>query len=169
MLIDCSYFTQGPRHIENASMGALPNANAVEVCKAIEAYIDQYQEDFLVRMLGSKVGNKVNAYLVCLDEDEAPKHNEHFDELCDKLRESFADYVFYHILRDTSTQATITGIVKLKCANDYVSPLRTQVWVWNRMVNRNRLFADWCNSEECAVSDISISGAMTTKVNVFNL
>lgn len=169
MLIDCSYFTKGPRHILNASMGTLPNANAIEVNKAIEAYIEEYQEGFLVRMLGSTLGNKVNAYLVCLDEDENPKHNDKLDAVCERLRVSFADYVFYHILRDTSTQSTITGLVRLKCANEYVAPIRRQVSVWNTMVERNRLFEQWCQSSECTLSGISISGDMLTLINPLNL
>ena len=64
MLIDCSYFTKGPRRILNASLGTvgrLPNANATEVADAIEAYISEYQEEYLAGILGNTVGNKVNA------------------------------------------------------------------------------------------------------------
>lgn len=169
MLIDCSYFTKGPRHILNASLGTLPNANAMEVNLAIEAYIAEYQEQYLLGVLGSTMGNKVNAYLVCLDEDDEPKHNDHIDAVCERLREPFADYVFFHILRDNNTQATMTGIVRLKCANDYVAPLRRQVNVWNSMVDKHNLFAVWCRSSECSLSGISISTDMLTKINQFNL
>ena len=43
MLIDCSYFTDGPRHIMNATLGEMPNPNAEEVNAAIEAYIARWQ------------------------------------------------------------------------------------------------------------------------------
>ncbi|MDE7465005.1 MAG: hypothetical protein K2M59_03900 [Muribaculaceae bacterium] len=172
MLIDCSYFTKGPRHILNASIGSndkLPNPNGMEVNLAIEAYIAENQETFLRRMLGSSAGNKVNAYLVCLDDDERPNHIEGIDALCDKLKESFADYVFFHILRDLNTQATMTGLVRLKCANEYVSPIRRQVSIWNSMVEKNRLFSEWCSSSECAISGISIETDMLTYINSLNL
>ena len=45
----------------------------------------------------------------------------------EQLREPFANYVFYKILRDANSQATMTGLVRLKCANTYVAPLRRQV------------------------------------------
>ena len=69
MLIDCSYFIKGSRHIQNATLGngKLPNANAMETCAAIEGFIAEYQESYLVATLGATIGNKLNAYLVCVD------------------------------------------------------------------------------------------------------
>lgn len=169
MLIDCSYFTKGPRHILNASLGKMPNANALEVNTAIEAYIEEHQEQYLASMLGSTLGNRVNVYLVCLEEDENPKHIDNIDAVCEHLRESFADYVFFHILRDMNTQSTMTGLVRLKCSNQYVAPINRQVSVWNSMVDKNRRIAEWCASDKCTLSNISISKEMLTKINNLNL
>lgn len=169
MLIDCSYFTKGPRQILNASMGTMPNPNAVEVNKAIEAYIAEHQERYLTRMLGAAHGNKVNAYLVCLEEDEEPRHNERIDAVCARLRDSFADYVFYQILGDSNDRSTMTGLVRLKCANTYVSPIRRQVRAWNAMVDRNRAFEGWVRSGDCPLAGITVSDAMTTKINSLNI
>ncbi len=169
MLIDCSYFTTGSRHILNASMGTMPNANATEVNNAIEAYIAEYQERYLRAMLGGSVGSRVNAYLVCLDEDSEQEHNDNFDTVCEQLRESFADYVFYQILRDINSQVTITGVVQLKTANSYVAPIRRQVTAWNNMVERNSQFAEWAETEPCPVSDIEVDKSMLTDINVLNL
>lgn len=167
MLIDCSYFTKGARYILNASMGTMPNPNAVEVCRAIEAHIAEHQERFLIRMLGSHLGNKVNAYLVCKEEDGT--ENENLNAVCERLKESFADYVFYQILRTSSTQSTITGLVRLKNGNEYVSPMSRQIISWNTMVERNRLFQAWACSDECPIKGIAISAAMTTRINSLNL
>ena len=172
MLIDSSYFCKGFRHILNATLGtedSLPNPNAMEVNLAIEGYIEEHQEMFLIRMLGRAMGNRVNSYLVCLDEDEEPKHSDIIDTLCDQLKESFADYVFFHILRDMNTQSTMTGLVRLKCANEYVAPIRRQVSIWNSMAEKNRLFSEWCNSSECATSGISIDPDMLIYINSLNL
>lgn len=172
MLIDSSYFCKGSRHILNASLGTketLPNPNAMEVNIAIEGYIQEHQEIFLSLMLGKTLGNRVNSYLVCLDDDEEPKHLAGIDTLCDHLKESFADYVFFHILRDMNTQSTMTGLVRLKCANEYVAPIRRQVSIWNAMADKNRLFAEWCQSSECTTSGISIDPDMLTYINSLNL
>lgn len=172
MLIDSSYFCKGSRHILNATLGTkdtLPNPNAMDVNLAIEGYIQEHQERFLLRMLGQTLGNRVNAYLVCLEEDEEPKHAAGLDAICDRLREAFADYVFFYILRDMNTQSTMTGLVRLKCANEYVAPIRRQVSVWNSMANKNRVFAEWCKSSECTTSGISVDPDMVTYINSLNL
>lgn len=170
MLIDSSYFCKGPRHILNASLGTkdtFPNPNAMEVNLAIEGYIEEHQERFLYLMLGQTLGNRVNTYLVCLEEEQ--KQIPAIDAICDRLREPFADYVFFHILRDMNTQSTMTGLVQLKCANEYVAPIRRQVSIWNSMADKNRLFAEWCNSSECTISEISVDSDMLTYINSLNL
>lgn len=173
MLIDSSYFTKGSRHILNATLGTserLPNPNAGEVNAAINAYVEEYQEEFLTLMLGSRIGNKANAYLACVDEDgDRAVMIESYEELLPRLKESFADYVFFHILRSSQTQSTVTGLVRLKCANEYVAPIQRQVDVWNRMVDRNRRFAEWSQSEECPLDGIKVDEELLTKINNLNL
>jgi hypothetical protein len=168
MLIDVSYFTAGPRHILNASLGIMPNPNAQEVNAAIEDYISYYQEGYLREMLGEALGNKVNAYLVCKDEGD-DLNKEHFETLCDQLRQSFADYVFFKMMRDAQDQATITGLMRLKSANNYVAPINRQVGTWNAMVERNLRFVGWCKSSECPFPNIRTTRNMLTKINSFNL
>lgn len=175
MLIDCSYFTKGSRLIVNATLGSntAPTPAEIGVGLAIEGYIAEHQEDYLRAVLGDRLGNKANAYLVCLDEDadamETVKRNGNLDTVLDMLREPFADYVFFHILRDSSEQATMTGLVRLKCANDYVSPITRQVDVWNRMVDRHRRFSEWSRTQECPLSGIDTKDEMVTRINRFNL
>lgn len=166
MLIDCSYFTDGPRHILNASAGTLPNPNAVETANAIKAYISSLQRFFLERMLGTELADKFGKY-ICEREYTYSESGE-YEKLAGMLRESFADYVFFHIIKD-NTQATLTGLVRLKCANEYVSPIRRQVTAWNMMVDRNRRFEKWSSSTECPFSGITVSRDMLTKINVLNL
>ena len=168
MLIDHTYFTRGSRHIQNASLGTRPNPNAAEVVNAIEAYIEENQERFLTLALGERVGNKVHTYLVCRDEGDKIR-NEAIEMACDRLREAFADFVFYRILRTSGTQATITGLVKLKNANEYASPISRQVTAWNRMVDRMRDFAVWSATDECHLKGVSVDANITTKINALNL
>lgn len=150
MLIDSSWFTQGPRHIQNANAGNTVNLDSMDVNDAIEAYVKEYQDQFLYEMVGPDIAAKGEGYL---------------DELGDKAKqmfcESFADYVFFQILRDANTQSKVTGLVQLKCADTYVSPIRRQVIAWNRMVDRNR----WLN----ALTGIRVSENLLTKINSLNL
>ena len=72
------------------------------------------------------------------------------------------------ILRDMNETTTITGVVRLKNANTYVSPIHRQVSVWNTMVDRNRAFVEWASSDECPFK-IRISKNMLSYINSMNL
>lgn len=193
MLIDSSYFAEGSRHIMNVALGkpgVLPDRAAIQVKQAIESYIAELQYGFLEGMLGKTLGARLHEY-ICQDseyalirrvdaylyrgvDDEtvrgeaiAKEGNEGYDRIARMLCEPFADYVFFHILRDSDTQATVTGLVRLKCANDYVSPLRRQVNVWNTMVDKNRRFVEWVSANRLTGIDTSCN--LLTKINQFNL
>ncbi len=190
MLIDVSYFTSGPRHILNASTNATPAQNSVSVNKFIMGYISHYQLAFLCEMLGDDLAASINAYLVEKDEAEAAAAtaqpadggeepaeeqsefvvNEGYELLCDKLRESFADYVFFYILRDANTQSTDRGIVIWKNENETVAPIHRQCAVWNEMVNRNIRFKAWAAGQTAAPYCLAaVSDNMVTRINPFNL
>lgn len=167
MLIDCTYFTAGPRHILNATLGTV-NPNATEVCSAIEAYIAKLQKPFLYGVLGIEVGKQALDYIKMLDAEEAERDID-LDMVLEQLKEPFADYVFFKILRDSASQATMTGLVRLKCANEYVSPMRRMVSTWNEMVEAVADFIDWCDSDECPFPGIVTSNDFKTKINSLNL
>lgn len=150
MLIDSSWFTQGSRHIQNANAGNSVNLDSMDVNDAIEAYVTEYQDQFLYEMVGPDIAAKGEDYLDRLG-----------DNAKQMLCESFADYVFFKILGDANTQSKITGLVQLKCADTYVAPIRRQVTVWNRMVDRNKRFA--------ALTGISVNENLLTKINCLNL
>lgn len=167
MLIDCTYFSAGPRHILNATLGtANPNAN--EVCSAIEAYIAKLQKPFLFGVLGKEIGKQALDYIKSLDAEDAERDVD-LDMVLEQLKEPFADYVFFKILRDSSSQATITGLVQLKSANTYVAPMKRQVSTWNEMVEAIADFTNWCDSDECPFPDIETSDNFKSKINTFNL
>lgn len=172
MLIDCSYFIDGPRHIQNATLGGshrMPNANSDEVNAAIKAYIRMFQWPFLKEALGAPIASSVNSYLKLHEKYEGEEHDVDLDMVIEKLREPFANYVFYKILRDSNSHASMTGLVRLKCANDYVAPIRRQVSTWNDMVNMIADFSAWCKSSDCHVSGIVTDSNLLTKINILNL
>lgn len=172
MLIDCSYFIDGPRHIQNATLGVsrrIPNANSEEVNAAIEAYIRMFQWSFLKEALGAPIASSVNSYLKLHEKYEGEEHDVDLDMVIEQLREPFANYVFYKILRDSNNQASMTGLVRLKCANDYVAPIRRQVSTWNDMVDMIADFSAWSKSSDCHVSGIVTDSNLLTKINILNL
>lgn len=136
-------------------------ANAV-----IEGEIEARQQEYLCAMLGTKLGAKVGAYLAAKEEDESTERNIVYDDICYMLEYAFADYVYYWLLRDTTSVATIDGLVALKISNDRVSPARKMTEAWNRMVGKNRVFAIWADA--CGL-DVDTERNMLTPINTINL
>ena len=69
-LIDCSYFYVGPLQIENARPIDDLDNNAFAVQETIVAYIERYQGEFLLKMVGKDLAAEVTAYLVNRGKDE---------------------------------------------------------------------------------------------------
>ena len=133
-------------------------------------------------MLGNKLSKEVTDYLELLEQENAEAEEDSgeetivaageeeskYESLCKLLREPFANYVFFYILRDANSQATIKGLVLLKCDNTYVSPIQRQVSIWNDMVKKNREFVKWASSKQCPFT-VSIDSNLLTPINTFNL
>lgn len=174
MLIDCSFFTSEPRYIYNATMGndrlpITPSPDTIKVNKAIMGYVCAYQEEFLSEMVGYPIANKLHTYIICKDEDENHHMKESFESVLERLKESFADYIFFKIIGESNSQATITGLVHLKSSNNYASPMMRQVQTWNRMVKRNRQISLWFESEDCPVKGLKVSENLLTTINSFGI
>ena len=162
MLIDVTSFTSGPRQIENA-VATPKSPNQTAVAERINGFIDCYQPVFLRMAVGYDLANVIDAYSR-FDHNEPDEKKE---KLIALLREPFADYVFFYILRVMNVQSTITGLVQLKSVNSYVSPLEQGVLTWNRMTEGMKLFA-----EEVAmlgVNDVAIDKDLLTCINNLNL
>ena len=173
MLIDVSFFTSGPRCIENASIATMPTSQSLSVNEAIEGYIVAFQEEFLYKVVGAELASALKDYMKLVENDEEKPDSVEsptsiFGLMCRKLREPFADYVFYHILRDANTQATMKGLVRLKCSNEYVSPVKRQVSTWNSMVDKIRLFIEWAMTDECPYK-VRIDNNLLPPIHFFNL
>lgn len=112
MLIDVSFFTSGPRHIQNASSAGMPSPESMAVNESIEGYIEAFQGEFLYSAVGKDLAVALVDYLRLVEDEETGNDSEGkskdmslsgFGIVCRKLQEPFADYVFYHILRDSNT------------------------------------------------------------------
>lgn len=164
-LIDCSYFYVGPLQVMNArAIDDLDN-NAAEVQECITAYIERYQSDFLLKMTGKDLAAEVTAYLAARGEDE-DYTDEAMETLCQQLRPSFAHYVYFKLVGDVNQNMTITGLMKLKSANDNQPPRQRMVKVWNDMVELNKQFVAWA---EMSDYDVYYDVEMITPINQFNL
>lgn len=164
-LIDCSYFYVGPLQIENASPIDDLDNNAIAVQEAITGYIERYQGEFLLKMVGKDVAHAVTLYLAKREEDEEYT-DEAMEELCQQLRPSFAHYVYFKLVGDVNQHMTITGLMKMKSANENQPPRQRMVKVWNDMVNLNKQFVEWAETSDY---DVFYHVEMITPINQYNL
>ena len=164
-LIDCSYFYVGPLQIMNARPIDDLDNNAIAVQETITGYIERYQGEFLLKMVGKELSADVTAYLAERGNDENHT-DEAMEELCEKLRHSFAHYVFFKLVGDVNQTMTITGLMKLKSANDNQIPRQRMVKVWNDMVVLNKQFVAWADESDY---DVFYYVEMVTPINQFNL
>ena len=164
-LIDCSYFYVGPLQIMNARPIDDLDNNAIAVQETITGYIERYQGEFLLKMVGKELSADVTAYLAERGNDENHT-DEAMEELCDKLRPSFAHYVYFKVVGDVNQTMTITGLMKLKSANYNQVPRQRMVKVWNDMVVLNKQFVAWAEESDY---DVFYYVEMVTPINQFNL
>ena len=162
MIIDVTSFTSGARQIENA-VETQKNANHIAVAGRINGYIERLQSDFLKQAVGMPLASQIDEY----SRVEHEEKDETMEALIASLKEPFADFVFFYMLRDMNSQPTITGLVQLKCANSYVSPLDKGVQIWNHMVDEMRCFVG--DADALGVEGVVVDKNLLTYINQFNL
>lgn len=135
MLVDVSYYTHGPRHIENVALGQ--SAQVKAVVDSIESYISRYEPEFLE--IADLTYELVNGFPV---------------QYQDEVKESIADYVMFFIARDCGQHTSITGVKVLKVADKVVSPANVQCRMWNDMVDRMSKVRRWYFQEYGSVLNV---------------
>lgn len=158
--IDASYFTKGPRKIDNAVTPLRPGIVAQATTTAIEGYIDYYQRSFLDKVFGLKAGKEYDDYI------KGEKPDESKDTVLNQLKEPFANYVMYHFLRGQQTSSGTVGEKQLKSVNESKSAASRQSTMWNDMVELMRNFVLWTQEHH---ADACVDKSLLTKINVYGL
>lgn len=164
-LIDCSYFYTGPLQVENACPVSDLDNNAFAVQECINSYIQRYQGEYLTKMVGDALRASIKAYLATQDVEHA-EPDPHWEEICSKLRLSFAHYIYYKLAGDANQGLTVTGLMMFKSANNNQSPRRRMARVWNDMVSLHEEFVKWA---ETSSFEVYYYVEMVTPINPYNL
>ena len=169
-LIDCTYFTKGERIIQNAPATPTPiEQNQIAVKNTIDGFILSLQDEFLCGMVGYTVMKLLLAYAETGAMEEGDEdYDAELSYLLDAVKEPFADFVMYRILRATITHATTTGTVQLQSGNAFVNPELLMVQNWNNMVKRVRQFFGECDEHVRSYS-VVVDENFMTPINGMNL
>lgn len=118
-----------------------------------------------IECAGKGVASVVTDYLSKCEADDGYT-DEKAEELCSHLRMSFAHYVYFKLAGDVNQNMTVTGLVKIKSANENQPPRQRMVKVWNDMVQLNKRFVEWA---ELSDYDVYYNVEMITQINQYNI
>ena len=124
--------------VDGAMALATPSPTNEAIRSRIEWYIKRYEPEYLCKLLGEELYNDFLAHR----EEDAWKAFEGM--IADKsvFISPIANYVYFYLVRDSHSTATINGVKKDGDEN-LVSPQRKMVRAWNDMVEHNRRIYSW--------------------------
>lgn len=148
--IDYTYFQK--------RLTAIPNLNQDNVLADVQDYIVEYDNEYLVKVLGQELKDEYEAGLAV---DPPENIEQRWLDLRDGVdfeyngikykwrgfvratkKSPIAYYVMWHYVRDKNATFTGVGLVRDKAENsENVSPNRRMVDIWNKMADDNRLLA----------------------------
>lgn len=143
MIIDYTFFQDGLLMVDGAMALATPSPTNKAIAGRIESYINQYEPEYLSKLLGEELYNDFLS-------NEDSERWEAFKKLIVKEDGLFktspiANYVYFFLVRDSQSKATVNG-VKSDGDENLVSAGAKLVSAWNNMVFENRKIYMWlCN------------------------
>lgn len=166
MLIDSYYFTYGARRINSLTLGERPlDPRQREIREFVDGCIDSYVPVYLSDTFGIENGMVLLRHI---KNPDLHTDTSELDELCEKLKEPCADYVYCRILSDAQCEATIDGVIRHKLTDYHVSPLLKQVNVWNGMIEKHMAVKEWLEKNS-GLKGLKIDSLMLKPINRFNL
>lgn len=144
MIIDYTFFQDGLLMVDGAMALATPSPTNNAIVGRIESYIEQYEPEYLSKLLGEKLYNDFLS-------NEDSEQWESFKKLIVKDNGRFktspvANYVYFFLVRESQSMATING-VKKDGGENLVSAGSKMISAWNNMVFENRKIYMWlCNT-----------------------
>lgn len=141
MLIDYTFFQDGLLMVEGAMALVAPSPTSNAIVSRIDWFIQRYEDEYLCKLLGEKLYNDF------LSDGEVSEKWVEFkkrlvkDDSAAKVS-PIANYVYFFMVRDNQSFATINGVKKDGDEN-LVSPRQKMVDAWNDMVSQNRRLYPW--------------------------
>ena len=167
MMIDYTFFQDGLLRVDGAMALATPSPTNEALTGFISSFISKYEPEYLRKLLGDEL---YNDFLVHENEGD---HGACWEELKSLLVSDYgefktspiANYVYFHLLRNTHSTATLNG-VKADGETNLISPQRKMVYAWNDMVDSNRRIYVWAARR---FKNIRIDQEMLEPINEFNI
>lgn len=138
MIVDASFF-YGPLGIEGLMASSGADYTQMAIQKGLEQYIERYEMQYLVKLLGRSLAAEFAGYLGREEGDPVAKWDNLLKELVPMPRVSpVANYVYFHFVRNNQTHATSLGVTVTNSDNKITSCDSLIIPAWNDMVMMNR-------------------------------
>lgn len=143
MITDYTFFQDGLLRVDGALALATPSPTNEAIAGRINSFIERYEPEYLCKLLGEKLYSDFLLY----DKGESVNDWEGFMGVLVKgstyKTSPIANYVYFHLLRASHTDATMNGVKGDGDDGKRVSPERKMVFAWNDMVQQNRQIYKW--------------------------
>lgn len=174
-MIDKTYFQK--------RLTAIPNLNESNIEVQLNNYLDIYDEQYRVNVLGQELSDEFTAGLEEAVIDAkwlALRDGANFEYdgikyqwkgfLRSTKESPIANYVMWHIVRDSNDELTGIGVVKSTGENSKVlSPVSRMVNIYNKMVAENRILEKFILANESDYTSYCPFTTLTKTVNVYGI
>lgn len=170
MIIDSSYFKANLK-IEGLNSYSGADATKRANTDAIGSYIEKYEREYLLKILGKNVWSRFLEYI-----QSGKKDNPTFDSLKDMLstfggeegRSPIANYVFFYYVRRNQFSATMIGVTKTDTDNPLANPTPLLADVWNEMCEMNEYILSFLRKSPMW-KDVLFDCYMAKRINLLGI
>lgn len=175
-LIDQTYFQK--------RLTAIPNLNEPFVLAQLNNYLDIYEDEYLVKILGQELRDE---FITGLSETVV---DQKWKDLRDGVSFTYTDgvkykwkgfltstkespianYVMWYIVRDGNDTLTGIGVVKSTGENsEVISPVSRMVNIYNQMVYQNRILEKFLITNATYYPNYCPQDTLTVSTNVYGI
>lgn len=168
---------------------AIPSLNQPPISTKLNNYLDIYEDEYLVNVLGQQLSDEFAAGLeesvvdpkwtALRDGAEFTYNNVKYNwkGFLRTTKESpIANYIMWYIVRDGNDDLTGVGVMKSTSENSEVqSPINRMVNIWNQMVKENRILSLFLLSNQSDYPSYKLFNGsencdvLTTKQNIYGI
>ena len=143
MIVDYTFFQDGLLRVDGALALATPSPTNEAIAGRIDSFIERYEPEYMCKLLGEELYNDFLGY----ENGESVNDWSDFMGIIvkgDTYKTSpIANYVYFHLLRASHTDATMNGVKADGDNGRLISPERKMIFAWNDMVQQNRMLYRW--------------------------
>lgn len=169
MIVDASFF-YGPLNIEGLMANSGADFTQAAIQKGLQQFIERYEVQYLVRLLGRKLGLEFANYLGKEEKEPEARWDNLLARLVPMPRVSpIANYVYFYYVRGNQVHATSLGATETNSDNKVVSCDPLIIPAWNGMVDMNRAIHSYLEAHEGEYEGFATSYELLEKINILGI